>query len=63
MDGIPGMTHEVQVEATFPNAGPVTVHDPIRWLGSDFASGPGPLFFRSGVCSVVKFWWRRASCF
>jgi len=31
MDGIPGMIHEVQVEATFPDGTKlVTVHHPIR---------------------------------
>lgn len=31
MDGIPGMIHEVQVEATFPDGTKlVTVHDPIQ---------------------------------
>src|SRR6201993_312010 len=31
MEGIPEMTHEMQVEATFPdNAKLVSIHDPIR---------------------------------
>ncbi len=31
MDGIPGMIHQVQVEATFPDGTKlVTIHDPIR---------------------------------
>ena len=31
MDGVPGMLHEVQVEATFPDGTKlVTVHDPVQ---------------------------------
>lgn len=31
MDGVPGMLHEVQIEATFPDGTKlVTVHDPVQ---------------------------------
>jgi urease subunit gamma/beta len=59
MDGIAGMIHDIQVEATFPDGTKlVTVHHPIRGAGSANVPGevttlPGDITFNEGAKRVT----------